>query len=87
MSCVVMIRLIHIEAGVDVPFYIEKTNVFKCDNCGYEARFKLGNNREVRKHGWAISKDYRKCYCPGCKDLFTSVGCQGRPQWYREKYR
>ena len=69
-----------------MPFHIEKTNVFKCDNCGFTATFKLGNNREVRKHGWAISKDYRSCYCPGCKDLFTSVGCMGTPQYYRKSY-
>ena len=63
-----------------MPFYIEKTNVFKCDSCGTEAAFVLGSNREVRKYGWAISKDYRKCYCPSCKELYTNVGCLGVPQ-------
>lgn len=66
-----------------MPFYIKKTNVFKCDSCGFMAEFSLLENREVRKHGWAISKDYKKCYCPGCKDMFTSVGCLGTPATWR----
>ena len=67
-----------------MPFYIKKTNVFKCDSCGFTAEFSLSENREVRKHGWAISKDYKKCYCPGCKDMFTSVGCYGTPARWRQ---
>ena len=68
-----------------MPFYIEKRNVFICDNCGIRAEFILGHNREVRKYGWAISKDYQKCYCPSCRDMFTSVGCYGSPQTWRSK--
>lgn len=69
-----------------MPFYIEKLNIFKCDSCGFEAAFVLANNRDVRKRGWAISKDYKRCYCPECKDQFTSVGCLGTPQYYRKNY-
>ena len=69
-----------------MPFYIEKKNIFKCDSCGNEASFKLDNNRDVRKHGWAISKDYKKCYCPNCKHLYTNVGCLGEPQYFRRNF-
>lgn len=61
-----------------MPFYIKTRNVFICDNCGVGAEFILGHNRDVRKHGWAISKDYKKCYCPNCKHLYTSVGRLGK---------
>ena len=66
-----------------MPFYVKKTNFFKCDCCGKEAEFTLPNNRAVRKYGWAISKDYKNCYCPDCKDIYTSVGCFGTPQTWR----
>ena len=66
-----------------MPFHIRKINFFKCDSCGKEAEFSLVNNREVRKYGWAISKDYKRCYCPACKDMYTSVGCFGTPQSWR----
>lgn len=69
-----------------MPFYIEKKNIFICDNCGRKAEFTLANNRNVRKYGWAISKDYRSCYCPNCKDLYTSVGCQGLPTYCRKAH-
>ena len=66
-----------------MPFYVEhtKTNVFICDHCGIKAEFQLEHNRDVRKHGWAISKDYSKCYCPNCKHIYTSVGCMGKASW------
>lgn len=60
-----------------MPFYIKKINVFECDLCGLKAEFILARNSDVRKEGWAISKDYRKCYCPKCKPMVTSVGAFG----------
>ena len=61
-----------------MPFYIKTSNVFICDNCGAVSEYILGHNRDVRKHGWAISKDYKKCYCPNCKHLYTHVGRLGK---------
>ena len=68
-----------------MPFYIIHYNTFICDNCKEKADFILGKAVEVRKHGWAISKDYRKCYCPKCAPAFKSKGCCGRTQYKRIK--
>lgn len=42
-----------------------RAKTYKCDDCGAEAEFtsyKLA--RTVGK--WAVSKDYKNCYCPDC---------------------
>lgn len=64
-------------------FYIKKVNVFTCDLCGVTAEFILSRNSDVRKEGWAISKDYKKCYCPNCKPKVTSVGAYGGVAYWR----
>ena len=35
-----------------------------CCDCGREDVF--GGYRQARAAGWAISKDYKNCYCPNC---------------------
>ncbi len=35
-----------------------------CDDCGRTAEF--NGYRRARAAGWAISKQYTKCYCPDC---------------------
>lgn len=35
-----------------------------CDDCGQEARF--SGYQQARRAGWAVSKDYKNCYCPRC---------------------
>lgn len=57
-----------------MPFYISKVFMFTCDYCGTQSEFILGKIVDVRKNGWAVSKDYRKCYCPKCAPKFRNVG-------------
>lgn len=39
-------------------------NLYKCDDCGRQTEFT--SYIKARASGWAISKDYKKCYCPSC---------------------
>ena len=40
------------------------TKNYTCDDCGRVEAF--GGYRKARAAGWAIAKDYLKCYCPKC---------------------
>lgn len=51
-----------------MPFRIIKFYKFTCDKCGYTEGLNVKNGKRAREYGWAISKDYRKCYCPACAD-------------------
>lgn len=48
---------------------------FICDDCFKREEFY--SVREARSNGWAISKNYRKCYCPKCAPFRRNVGCKG----------
>lgn len=41
--------------------------LYNCDDCGREAEFT--SYVKARLSGWAVSKDYSKCYCPACAPL------------------
>ena len=56
-----------------MPFYIVKYVQLICDHCGQREK-KVGYAKDARKDGWAISKDYVKCYCPKCAPMFRNVG-------------
>lgn len=63
-------------------FFKKKVFVFSCDECGRLEEFSgLSNFREVRLFGWAISKTYKKCYCPNCAPEKRNVGRPARPFW------
>ncbi len=42
-----------------------RAKLYKCDDCGAQAEF-TSYNKARRQGGWAVSKDYKKCYCPKC---------------------
>ena len=56
-----------------MPFYLVKYVRLICDYCG-RSEEKRGYAKDARKDGWAISKDYQKCYCPKCAPMFRNVG-------------
>ncbi len=37
---------------------------YVCDDCG--ARCEFTGYVKARRAGWAVSKDYKKCYCTAC---------------------
>lgn len=61
-------------------FYSKRIFVFFCDDCGKNEEFSsIASFASVRKFGWAISKDYKKCYCPICAPKHRHTG---RPSWF-----
>lgn len=38
--------------------------LYICDDCGREDEFT--SYIKARRAGWAVAKDYGKCYCPSC---------------------
>lgn len=49
-----------------------------CDDCGMHRDFYDADGvflpRDIRKHGWGLSKDYKKVYCPSCVEYHTNTG-------------
>lgn len=41
-----------------------RAKLYKCDDCGCESEF--NSYRQARAANWAVSKDYKHCYCPAC---------------------
>lgn len=41
-----------------------RVKLYKCDDCGRESEFT--SYVKARAAGWAVSKDYKCCYCPSC---------------------
>lgn len=42
-----------------------REKLYKCDDCGREDKF-ASYNKARKKGGWAVSADYKNCYCPNC---------------------
>lgn len=60
-----------------MSFRIETKKIFhvECDHCSKKTSFtQIRVVREIRAYGWALSKDYKKCYCPDCAPKFRNVG-------------
>lgn len=38
--------------------------VYICDDCKVKGEF--SSYKKARAGGWAVAKDYTKCYCPKC---------------------
>ena len=69
-----------------MPFRIVKYARFMCDQCGKQEEIEfIVRVNEARKKGWAISKDYKKCYCPKCAPQRRNVGMawNGVRSWVR----
>lgn len=49
-----------------MPFYRITYTELICDKCGKQEKLLIRNSKQAREYGWAISKDYKKCYCPDC---------------------
>lgn len=41
-----------------------RAKTYKCDDCGTCGEF--SSYVLARAAGWAVSKDYKNCYCPAC---------------------
>lgn len=65
------------KVGRKMGFSIETQKIFHfvCDYCGKKVDYlTLHTAKDARSYGWAISKDYKKCYCPQCAPKFRNVG-------------
>lgn len=56
-------------------FYVLTGFMFICDDCDVSSRF--FSVKEARRCGWAVSKDYRRCYCSQCAPKHRNVGRKG----------
>ena len=65
-----------------------EAKVYTCDDCGTRGEFK--NYVEARAASWAISKDYKNCYCPECAPAHRLGGANGKRtgtrQWLPEGF-
>lgn len=51
---------------------------YVCDDCKYVDRFK--SMKSAISAGWAISRDYKRCYCPDCAPAHRHTGrCGPKP--------
>lgn len=41
-----------------------RAKLYICDDCGREDEFT--SYIKARNAGWAVAKDYSRCYCPSC---------------------
>ena len=49
---------------------------YLCDDCNkYVGRYK--SRKAAIAAGWAVSRDYKKCYCPDCAPFRRNVGRTG----------
>ena len=48
---------------------------FQCDDCNQTAEY--FSVKSARKHGWAVAKNYKNCYCPKCAPSHRNTGRNG----------
>lgn len=41
-----------------------RAKIYECDDCHCKDEF--SSYIKARASGWAVTKDYLKCYCPNC---------------------
>lgn len=58
-----------------MPFFPTQDYFFQCDDCNLIQY--IISPKQARKNGWAISKDYKKCYCPKCAPAHRHTGRNG----------
>lgn len=49
---------------------------YTCDDCHEKAVFR--SYKKARAANWAISKDYKNCYCPECAPAHRLGGANGK---------
>lgn len=49
---------------------------YTCDDCGIKAVFK--SYKKARAAGWALSGNYKNCYCPECAPPHRLGGANGK---------
>lgn len=58
-----------------MPFNTVHYYFFECDDCKQTAKF--FSTQYAREKKWAISKNYKKCYCNKCAPNHRNVGRNG----------
>lgn len=53
-----------------------KATLYTCDDCGTQDTF--SSYLKARAASWAISKDYKRCYCPECAPAHRLGGANGK---------
>ncbi|MDE6597254.1 MAG: hypothetical protein K2K60_01270 [Clostridia bacterium] len=53
-----------------------RAKTYTCDDCGERGEFT--SYVKARGAGWAISRDYKSCYCPECAPVHRLGGANGR---------
>lgn len=53
-----------------------EAKVYTCDDCGTRGEFT--SYLKARAAEWAISKDYKNCYCPECAPAHRLGGANGK---------
>lgn len=64
-------------------FFLVKRVFLSCDDCGYSVELNISSVSASRKFGWAISKNYKKCYCPNCAPRRRNVGLSPNKKRYK----
>lgn len=63
----------------------ENGREYTCDDC--KKSVELFKSRKVAlKAGWAVSRDYQKCYCPKCAPFRRNVGHTGERRKIIQQY-
>ncbi len=53
-----------------------RAKTYTCDDCG--ARGEFASYLKARAANWAISRDYKSCYCPECAPVHRLGGANGK---------
>ena len=62
----------------------ENGREYTCDDCGKTELFK--SRKLALKSGWAVSRDYQRCYCPKCAPFRRNVGHTGARRKIIQQY-
>lgn len=55
---------------------IRGQRAYSCDDCKNHTEWYRSHKAAIAA-GWAISRDYKKCYCPTCAPFRRNVGHTG----------
>lgn len=53
-----------------------ETKIYTCDDCG--ARGEFTSYVKARAASWAVSRDYKNCYCAECAPAHRLGGANGK---------
>lgn len=60
-----------------------RAKTYTCDDCGACGEF--ASYLKARAANWAISRDYKSCYCPECAPVHRLGGANGKRITRRHK--